>query len=560
MKSPCKLTDKTTMKTYILLGMFVFFTSSSAFSQSQEPYLNAAKRTADWLMGFAGEETNCDGLSWPVSNLNSGRYASMSLGSAGIGTFFLKLYNVTGDQVYLDIAEKAGNYSYYRQKYVYMGGPDTFTGAASGGNFMLQLYQTTGKTEFLTRARDYAQWLDQNKSVDDAGIYWRISPTYEKIFTGLAHGAAGVGMFLVDLYSATGESEYLAWAESTYQWMRQYIVNFRENGGGIGWKRLTTDTHAYHLWCGGSTGIIFFIRQLLDTTGKECYRTDLELTARGLMDHARDIHPGKAWQYTSAQAGSYPLVYCHGTSSTVHALYVAHENLKQSAILQAAQAGAEFLMSRKKEALTNQYYWNYFVSNNWIETGLFTGVASIGWSFCHFLDYDNDPRYMDMAIGAADWLLSIADVLPDGRTRFINFTSEEASEAKKAYNLGWYNGAAGIGIFLLDLVEKLKNTAVDTPNLIIHDQTEVFCNPNPFNGQSQITFNMNSPVRVKVEIYNIWGKRVRKLVRNRLFLPGKHSISWDATDDNGHAIATGVYLARVSTPQFSKSVKLIYQK
>ena len=244
----------------LIFLQFSFLTVEDLYSQSGAEYLDAAEKTAGWLSSIVQEKN--DGLCWPASDISTYNTPGLCTGAAGVGLFYLKLYQVTGKSSYLDIAEKVGDYIYYEHRYVNMHGPDWFTGAASGGEYFLALFKETGKSEYLQKAEYFAEWLIDNKYTGGGGYYWKHYPEFEKIYTGIAHGAAGIGLFFLNLYEQAHNPLYLEYAEKALVWMSNHIVRFDVNS--IGWKRLTTDNFAYHLWCGGSTGIVFLPRSKKD--------------------------------------------------------------------------------------------------------------------------------------------------------------------------------------------------------------------------------------------------------------------------------------------------------
>jgi hypothetical protein len=69
--------------------------------------------------------------------------------------------------------------------------------------------------------------------------------------------------------------------------------------------------------------------------------------------------------------------------------------------------------------------------------------------------------------------------------------------------------------------------------------------PNPFNPTTTIRFDVAQPGHVSLIIYDVQGRRVRALVDERLDAAA-HQRLWDGTDDRGHAVATGVYFARLA--------------
>ncbi len=74
--------------------------------------------------------------------------------------------------------------------------------------------------------------------------------------------------------------------------------------------------------------------------------------------------------------------------------------------------------------------------------------------------------------------------------------------------------------------------------------------PNPFNPrttiQVDIAANHPSNQNISVEIYDLLGRKVRTLF-NGTHSPGTLHLSWDATDDLGAAVATGIYIYRLRT-------------
>ena len=58
---------------------------------------------------------------------------------------------------------------------------------------------------------------------------------------------------------------------------------------------------------------------------------------------------------------------------------------------------------------------------------------------------------------------------------------------------------------------------------------------------------MSTSGQVRLEIYNILGQPVRTLV-DEVQGAGNYQVSWDARDQLGAAVATGVYLTRLVHP------------
>ena len=68
--------------------------------------------------------------------------------------------------------------------------------------------------------------------------------------------------------------------------------------------------------------------------------------------------------------------------------------------------------------------------------------------------------------------------------------------------------------------------------------------PNPFNPSTSIPLTVQSQQPVYLAVYNSTGQRVR-LLADRPFTPGRHVLQWDAHDDEGHPVSSGIYLYRL---------------
>ena len=69
--------------------------------------------------------------------------------------------------------------------------------------------------------------------------------------------------------------------------------------------------------------------------------------------------------------------------------------------------------------------------------------------------------------------------------------------------------------------------------------------PNPFNPETKISFALPRAGEVKLSIFSETGQLVRTLV-NRAMQPGRHELRWNGRNQQGIAVAAGVYLYRVT--------------
>ena len=62
-----------------------------------------------------------------------------------------------------------------------------------------------------------------------------------------------------------------------------------------------------------------------------------------------------------------------------------------------------------------------------------------------------------------------------------------------------------------------------------------------------------------MDVFNILGQNVRRLIDENL-PAGNHSIIFDGRDNYGNELASGVYLYRIKTDQFTHSKKMMLMK
>ncbi len=83
--------------------------------------------------------------------------------------------------------------------------------------------------------------------------------------------------------------------------------------------------------------------------------------------------------------------------------------------------------------------------------------------------------------------------------------------------------------------------------------------PNPFNPITTLTYYVIEDVNVDITIFDLNGKVVKNLL-NKKQLIGYHSVSWDATNEQGQKISAGVYLYSIEAGGFRKTKKMILLK
>jgi len=83
--------------------------------------------------------------------------------------------------------------------------------------------------------------------------------------------------------------------------------------------------------------------------------------------------------------------------------------------------------------------------------------------------------------------------------------------------------------------------------------------PNPFNPSTAISFRLQRPGWVELEVFDTRGRLVRSLYRG-LAPAAEQSVYWDGTDEVGRRVASGVYFYRLRAEELSLTRKMLLIK
>jgi len=83
--------------------------------------------------------------------------------------------------------------------------------------------------------------------------------------------------------------------------------------------------------------------------------------------------------------------------------------------------------------------------------------------------------------------------------------------------------------------------------------------PNPFNPNTEISYAIPEGSLVKLEIFNIMGRKVIALV-NEYQEAGNYVIAWNGRDEDGIHVSSGVYFYRITAGDFVKTRKMVLMK
>ncbi|MCX6832349.1 MAG: C25 family cysteine peptidase, partial [candidate division Zixibacteria bacterium] len=232
----------------------------------------------------------------------------------------------------------------------------------------------------------------------------------------------------------------------------------------------------------------------------------------------------------------------------------------------------------------------YNVNNNPAEALRYAKLQSTYYrDECYGLNFNGDPE-MKIWINAPRALaLSVPETLPDGAIGFEVIVKADSLPLARAL-ITVMNGdsivaqlqTGGNGIAMIPIEYNFADTftvfahkdgfATVTkqlnPQLVLEIDDDVaipkqfalYQNyPNPFNPTTAITFQVDRPATVTLEIYNVLGEKVSTAMQSQV-TAGRHQVEWDGSSDAGQPVSSGIYFAKLQLDDRSKIIKMCLMK
>jgi lantibiotic modifying enzyme len=156
-------------------------------------------------------------------------------------------------------------------------------------------------------------------------------------YIGYAHGAAGIGDSLLDLYDCTNDERFLAIAQKAARWLKNLATPGLADESGLGWPKVEGGLIAGSFWCHGATGVgRFFLHAA--KLGADSHAADIATRA------ARMAARGARWAGPSQ---------CHGLAGNIEFLLdMAQATGDESYFVEASSLGSileRFIMTEQKK-------------------------------------------------------------------------------------------------------------------------------------------------------------------------------------------------------------------
>jgi hypothetical protein len=181
-----------------------------------------------------------------------------------------------------------------------------------------------------------------------------------------------------------------------------------------------------------------------------------------------------------------------------------------------------------------------------------------------------EPRVVDNILGETDLAAPQVFSQTDGRIAIaalgntasdgdlgLNLVFRAKQEIENSY-IELTNGALQDGTYGLNQITSPVSVRIETrPEAYALRENY----PNPFNPETTIKYQLPEAGQVRLEVYNMLGQVVKTLVDNQFQNAGRYTLQWDATNNSGQPLSSGVYFYRVvAGGEFQSHKKMLLLK
>ena len=126
----------------------------------------------------------------------------------------------------------------------------------------------------------------------------------------------------------------------------------------------------------------------------------------------------------------------------------------------------------------------------------------------------------------------------------------------RAANKAGYSNWSEVWSFTTYDITSVRELADNIPDKFNLEQNY----PNPFNPATTIRFALPKAATVQLEIYNMLGQRVATLINGEHYTAGTYEAIWDARDDTGNEVSSGLYIYRISAGEYMNVKRMVFMK
>jgi lantibiotic modifying enzyme len=352
---------------------------------------------------------------------------------------------------YLNILGNSTEYSQY-----YTG---LYYGVAGIGSYFLKMYDLTHNISYLGIAEKAAQYIIKQSIYENSLTSWARSEDSGSSYTSLKYGNAGISLFLLDLYKETSNKTILEFSERSLNTLIKLIESKKDEGKAYSYSLYGGDAITDLMY--GATGISSAFLKAYQITQNQTYFTeaiDAVNWVISLSNATNDITYGlRSILYSPSSFYQYSFTgYSSGAAGIGDYLLELYNLTRNDEWLKYAKQIGNWLYSRDINGL-----WPYggvdYLTDNANEEGSYLGFsagsAGIGMFFLNLYDYSKDSCYLKPVLRIKEALDS--EIKSVGDQRFWSNQATGVDEEKVTTDLK--SGVAGIGLFYSKLYSFFGN-------------------------------------------------------------------------------------------------------
>ena len=250
-------------------------------------------------------------------------------------------------------------------------------------------------------------------------------------------GSAGTGLVLLYAAAELGDKTLLDLASRAGD---RLIELGRAKNGGLDWAMEPSFPRTMPNFSHGTAGVAFFLVRLYDATGKKAYLDAALAGARYLLSIAKtDGDTCLIFHDEPDNKDLYYLGWCHGPVGTANLFYALFKTTGDPAWMEWVRKEAKALMESGIPEKETPGFWN--------NSGLCCGLAGVADFFLNLCKAARDPQYAAFFDRVMERLLGRATA-DGGKLSWIQ--AEHRSQPKLLIaQTGLMQGAAGIGLIFL---------------------------------------------------------------------------------------------------------------
>jgi lantibiotic modifying enzyme len=430
------------MKKVALIAIILSLVASSSAGNSA--YLDAALGAARWikLSGLATE----NGRAWPADPLDPKSISpNLYSGTPGVVLFFIQLYRSTGSQDFLKEARAGADY--LASSYPTVKDYGLYTGLSGIAFALHEAYKITRdkKHELAAKACLDSVRLGARKTGD--GVEWNET-------TDIISGSAGIALFLI--YAAR-EMKAPDLIQLASQAGKRLIELSKAEQGGLKWAMTPAFRRLMPNFSHGTAGVAYFLATLYLET-KEKVFLDHALAGARYLKAVAQTEGDVCLIFHNEPDGKdlYYLGWCHGPTGTARLFYQLYRATGDGEWMQWVRRSARAVMSSGIPEKRTPGFWN--------NVSQCCGSAGVAEFFLALHRATREKMYIDFAKRMTDDLLARATRDVTG-SKWVQAEHRVRPELLVAQT-GYMQGAAGIGILLLNLDAEMKGKR---PSIIFPD-------------------------------------------------------------------------------------------